>query len=383
MKTSYMIRASGQDILLNTHDLALPFKTAPHQTHPFLKLGDYFNNIKVFLLKDKLDELIYTSGSILGSEISPGHIQDVGIRSEKHGAFYHVASVEIITSKGRIRFALATFLSNNEDWFNREVKNLSKLAALVKPFEFFPTIYFKGRRTIKKSDHSETFYFLLTQWLEGFCEWHLHPDPRSGKCRILIWDQEDGNRFISSKQAQALFYNIAFILTLCYDPVSFSRINLWQNAAGDFVLRTEDSLPKVMLTSVRDYSPIVQKDPGRQDQLWMALTFFFLELLTLIRTDRKDGMGDILWCEDWCFPPAISGFFDALKVNVKWRGLSYEVPFQFLEFLRTFKPQEIGTLLQYTISCIEKMDPFLSQFVGSRVATHANELSLAIQRYQI
>lgn len=383
MIVQYIVQAPGHDILLTKEDLSLPFKITPAQDHPFLKLGDYFGSIRSFVLEEKRDSFLSILSDLLGSDISGNNIEKVLIRSEKHGAFHHVASIELLTGLGSVKFALATFLSSNKEWFEREAHNLNELGNKAGPLHFLPKVYLCGHHTVVKNHQIETLFFILMEWLHGFHEWHLSPDPKAEEDRIVIWDQDQGHRRATGVEAQEIFRLVPYILTICFDTEDYRRIYLWQNAAGDFVVRTSATSTEVMLTTVRDYSQILTSNQCARLQPLMAMTFFFLELVTLIRLDREEGVGNLIWCGDWCLEPALNGFFEALQEKVFRKELPCEAYPEFLALLKSFTPQEFSGLLEHTISSLQHIDPNEVNCLTSKISQHAEELHHVIQKFQL
>ncbi len=383
MKFQYVFRSHGSDIELAESDLCLPFKISPTKVHPFLTLRDYFDAIRSFLVERMSDRLKWTLGEALGSTISVGDMNRLLIRSEKHGAFNHVASIEFITNKGTAKFALATFLSSSERWFRSESANLERLQLVTSPYQFTPRLYLKGQYEITRNGQAETLFFLMSQWLEGFYEWHLHRDLKKNECDVVIWDHDRGRRLASREEVQEIFYKIGFILATCYDPEEYRRVGLWSNAAGDFVVGRRGSVTDILLTTVRDYSPVLDAQQVKPGQSLMPMTFFFLETLTLIRLDREEGIGDLLWCEDWCLDWAVKGIFDAFEEKARQAKLPAAMPSEFITVLKSFTPEEIKTLLQYTVTRLGNTNPELYKYVATRLGKYADELYNTIQRSPI
>ncbi len=383
MRLQYLFRSPGSDIELGDSQLHLPFKITPTQSHPFLILRDYFEAIKSFILGDARKAFERILEEVLGSPVSLNDVDMLLIRSEKHGAFHHVASIEFIMNKAAAKFALATFLSSNEHWFRNECANLEEIQLLTKPYQFTPRLYLKGRHEIARRGQAETLFFMVSQWLEGYHEWHLYRRSNEKGSNITVWDDDQGHRPVSRQEAREIFYEIGFILTYCYDFAEHRRVGRWSNAAGDFVVGSKAGSTEVMLTTVRDYAPVVDIESLKSNQPLMPLTFFFFETLTLARLDRHEGVGNLLWCEDWCIFPVIKGIFDALEEKASQGKLPPTMPSEFLLLLKSFTPEEIETLLQYTLTQLGNTNPQLPGYLTLRLAQHAQELYDTIQMFQI
>ena len=110
MHFQFVLSGPHGDIELSPEDLDQPFLISPEEQHPFLTLADYFGALQKFVL--------YADGSALCSALQKQGLQadiklsdifKVIIRSEKHGAFYHIASVEIIGTGENVTFANSKF----------------------------------------------------------------------------------------------------------------------------------------------------------------------------------------------------------------------------------------------------------------------------------
>ena len=84
MIIKYLFSSFDGDIEIDPHVLDLPFKLSIERQHDWLRLRDYFDVICSFVLKN----------------IPKRDTRKLLIRSEKHGAYYHVASAEFIFDKG-------------------------------------------------------------------------------------------------------------------------------------------------------------------------------------------------------------------------------------------------------------------------------------------
>ncbi len=383
MIIDYLIRASGKDLPLDKEALTLPFRITPTQSHPFLLLGDYFQSIEAFILEN-IDLLLEIAGKLCDTTITRTDIEKIMIRAQKHGAFHHVAEIELASRNGRAKFALAAFLSSNRRWFDREYRNLKLLEKRAKQLQLLPELYFRGQHTIKRAGGgTETFLFLAMEWLEGFHEWHFREHAAAPEDSIVIWDQDCGHRLAHREQAQEIFRQVGFILTIFYDPENFFRVARWQHAAGDFVVNTDHGHTKLKLTTVRHYGPIVDLEVDNVPDPLMPLTFFFLELATLARLDRQEGVGKCLWCGNWCLQPLATGIFEALQLKAEHGEFLHRRPLEFLALLKSFSLGELSALLEYTISSLDYLDSETVGLLSTNWRENAKDLWQVIQRFQI
>ena len=46
----------------------------------------------------------------------------------------------------------------------------------------------------------------------------------------------------------------------------------------------------------------------------MSLLLFFLQLTIQMRLDRLDGVGEVVWAEDYCLEGVVAGFFEGVAL---------------------------------------------------------------------
>ena len=148
------------------------------------------------------------------TDINLSDISEVLIRSEKHGAFYHIASVEIIGSGenvtfGKSKFAITTALSESARTSLDEEYFIFQQLSEITP-DFIPKMYCKESISWTTDFGSEEFLVVLGEWLAGYHEWHLSDDPGSGERKIHLWDYKNGYRFLSDAES--------YELVLCLHP---------------------------------------------------------------------------------------------------------------------------------------------------------------------
>jgi len=340
MRFHFLLSDPHGDIELSPEDLDQPFLISPAEPHPFLTLADYFGALQNFVL--------YADGDILRSalkkqgcqaDINLSDISEVIIRSEKHGAFYHIASVEIIGLGKNIKFALTTALTGSarislgEEYFI--LQQLSEITA-----DFIPRIYCKESVKYTTDSGSEEFLMVLGEWLAGYHEWHASDDPESGDRKIQLWDYEKGYHFLTAAESYEMLRQVSYILTYCYDQASFCQIYPWHHGAGDFVVKAEPAI-SVKLITARQYEPLVRFDQAEAADRLVAAIHFLLNLGLRIRLDRLDGVGEPAWLEDFAVHAAVAGFFAGLAATQAEDRLMIGSVADFLEIMQSFDAQEI------------------------------------------
>jgi hypothetical protein len=87
---------------------AIPLPAGPHgkDGEVALRYGSYLEAVHHLLLKHDYQKLLKALGSRLSRVVSVEEIDSLEIRSEKHGAFYHVARVDVSVSGQKVAFAV-------------------------------------------------------------------------------------------------------------------------------------------------------------------------------------------------------------------------------------------------------------------------------------
>jgi hypothetical protein len=374
----FLLSDQHGDITLSAEDIEQPFLINPSEKHPFLTLADYYGALQKFITQDDGHAL----QSILKEHDTFAHISEIIIRSEKHGAFYHIASVEIIGLGEKIKLAVTTALSETARSFLAEeaiiLQQLSGIAA-----GFLPTIYCKESLTWQAESGSEKFFLVLGEWLDGYHEWHLSDDPESGDRRIHLWDYKKGYRFLSNAESYELLRQAAYILTYYYDQVDFRQIYPWHHGAGDFVTKCDSGTISVKLITARQYEPLVQFDQAEEADRLVAAIQFLLNLGLRMRLDRLDGVGEPAWLGVFAVHAAVNGFFAGLAATQAQDRLSIGPVADFLEIMQSFEAQEIYDMHESLLEIYAEEDQDDFRLIQAKLPGHAAELHEVLQGFSL
>ncbi len=384
MIVQYLFSGPKGDIPIGPELLGSPFRITPERPHPFLTLRDYFKAIEDFLIEVQGASFIALIEELSGRATRPGSITRLLIRSEKHGALYHLASIEIVTRGGhRNKFAISTAASNEaKTWLNREYGLLKALEgkSLV---PYLPKVFFKGEVRCKRSPATETLSMFLSEWFQDYHEWHLSVDKNENQQKIRIWDQKQGYRFASIEEAFEIYKQASMILTLYYDTHHFLQIYPWHHAAGDFVVNTGGEKIRVRLTTARKYEPIISFPEEQNINAIIAIVYFFLNLSIMMRLDRLDGIGEPAWAGHSSLRAVIKGFFQALQIlDAQGRYHLGQVAY-LLSVLKAFAPGEILRLFEPLLPLYRKGHPGDLSLVRANLKDHAEQLYQVIQNFHL
>ncbi len=281
--------------------------------------GDYFSAARDFLERDRYAIITHSVSQYLNHSIAPEEIEEIRIFLDKHGEFYHPAKIEAVLQAVKISFVLNVAVTDvGKQCAKREYRLLRKLNK-EHPDSFIPKVYAQGK-VFTKMDQVETRMF-LGEWFEGFNEFHMSLDPDDKTYKIMVWDHEHGNFFLTPHQTIELYRQAVKIITCYYNIETFEQIFSWHHAAGDFVLKCQENDIKLKLVTVRQYrsmykntivSGSIEPDP---ELILEALLVFFLNMAIKMRIDRLDGVGEIVWSDDVALKGILKGFFEGLALK--------------------------------------------------------------------
>ena len=339
MRIRYLFSSPIGDIHADENTLKRPFRLSPSKEHPYLTLKDYFQLIECFLLKQEFPSSPSHLEKALGYKVGENGIREILIRSEKHGGFYHIASAEVILSRGRKKFAIVSALSNKgKASLHHEFETLQALNKVF-DFPYLPKVHIKDEGELWGDLGIETMTMVLQEWFEGYHEWHLAPKS-PGVQGIVVWDLDTGYREISREKSAGIFHQISKILTLYYNPHSFQRIHSWHHGSGDFIVRIDGPDLDVKLTTIRGYEPILDFKNEGEGNSWTALILFFLDLTIRMRIDRLDGVGDLVWAEDFVLNATVEGFLEGLEILETQGRFPLGKPRDILTLIKVFSEEE-------------------------------------------
>jgi hypothetical protein len=378
MRFRYLLSDQHGDIELCAEDLEQPFLLSPTEKHPFLTLADYFGVLEKFIMSDE--------GNFLHSVLKKHALTDISeviIRSEKHGAFYHIASIEISAPEEHAKLAVTSALSESaRKSLDVEYCILQQLFALNS--EVIPQIYSKKSVIWETDSGSEEFLLVSGEWLDGFHEWHLSEDAESGERRILLWDYNNGYRYLTTVESHELLCQVAYILTFLYDQVSFRQIYPWHHGAGDFVAKTEaGGTVSVKLITARQYDPLVQFERAEDSDRLVAAIHFLLNLTLRIRLDRLDGVGEPAWLDEFAIDAAVKGFFAGLALTEAEDRLLIGDAEEFLKIMQSFAAREIFDMYESLLEIYADEDQDDFHLIQEKLADHTVELHKTLQNFSL
>jgi len=363
MIVHYFFSSSEGDVLLDEKTLDRAFLLNPFETHPFLNLRDYFESIERFILNNAL----FTDP-----------IDQILIRSEKHGSLYHVASVEITGHGARKKFAVSTAFSETRRKLLLHEHETMKYLNKQFSYRYLPEVYRASETLCSNANGSESVVMSVAEWLEGFHEWHLTAD-QEGKQAVLVWDMEKGNRTASIEEGRSIFREASRILTLYYDPKTYRQIYPWHHAAGDFVVRSAGNMPEVKLTTARNYLPLIFFPEKAGPNPVTALVAFLLNMTVQMRLDKVGGVGEPIWAQEEFVTPSLEGFFSALQTIKAERRYDLGNGPDVRSFLKKFSPGELHRLYAPLMDSYREEKPTDFPVIAKNLEGHITTLWQSLQ----
>lgn len=357
----FLATTPGGDRIVDSEAEARPLPSGPVGTASAagLTYGPYLEAVQRLLLEDSCRQLTSAIGARLGRSVHPGDIEEMEIRTEKHGAFYHVARVRVRLPESILDFAVnvaATEEANST--LQREFFLLQKLQRQY-PGSCLPQVYFKGRALYHAAGSDRRLHLFVGEWLGDYHEFHLHRGS-GDDLHLLLWDAAAGHRCLSRRQAAAIHRQAARILARYYNWNTFRHIHPWHHAAGDFVAREREGKLDVRLITVRDYAPAVSFRTSKRAGRLLALVLFFLHLTVQMRLDRVDGVGEVVWDPACCLDSVGAGFFEGIEATAAKGNKGMPAPSDLLDIFRRFAKAEWFELLAEAVETY--------RFAGEEVA---------------
>ena len=378
MRFRFFLSDQHGDIELSEDDLAQPFLTSPSERHPFLTLGDYFGALQQFITPNIATVL----RAIQTPAYAAGDIDEIIIRSEKHGAFYHIASVSLSNLPDERRFAVTSALSGSaRASLAEEIRILRQLAEMN--HEFLPEMYCHDTVFRESVSGAAEFLMVLGEWLSGFHEWHAGRVPETGECRIQLWDYENGYRFLDDGDSFELLEQAAYILTCFYDQASYRQIYPWHHGAGDFIAKCGSGSISVRLITARQYEPLVGFDHYEEADSLVALIHFLLNLILRMRLDRLDGVYEPVWLGRYAVRAAIAGFFRGMAA-CRENNRPVAVPGEdFLALMQSFDGREILEMYSSLMEIYADEDQDDFNLIREKIAAHSEEIYRELQDFSL
>jgi hypothetical protein len=342
----------------------------------------YFRAARTFLEANSFEVITRAVSRQLKREVTAPDIEEIRVRLEKHGEFYHPSRIETFVDQQQLSFVLNVAISEiGRRFIEAEFHFLNRLNT-EQPLHYLPQTYGFGRTT---GSNRRNFAMFLGQWFDGYHEFHTSFDPVDKILKLMVWDDVHGRFFLSAEQTQSLYALVSKILTGYYNLESFEQIFSWHHAAGDFVVKIENETLDLKLVTVRQYAASFEKQKNTQttpvdpQQILQALLIFFLSLSIHIRLDRLDGIGEMVWSDNVAVEATLIGFLEALSMKPDVPSLPDSPLVCFAAYLASCSE---GDLIDLTEAIVNRFNPKMPGLavVKQNLNAHVKTLYAAIQQ---
>lgn len=360
---SYFLSHKKNPVLTNSQiwTTPIPMNRKHRMNHSgfVLSHGEYFTAVRNFLERNKFEIITRAVSQHLHQEVKSEDIKEINIFLEKHGEFYHPARIETICHGTAIPFVLNVAISDSGKQCIQGEYNLIKQLHEDFPISFLPKVYGEGHVSIADDE----IRMFLGEWFQGYNEFHISFDPVDEKHKIVVWDDEHGNYFLTDDQTINLYRQAARILTGYYNVETFDQILSWHHGAGDFVLKCQNKRMDLKLITVRQYGPLFKNESDREDKkpdsemILEALLVFFLNLTIKIRLDRLDGVGEIVWSDDIAVEGILKGVLEGLALTPPNISIPYSLMNSFQNHLISCRQSDLLGLSQAMVDAYNPESP--------------------------
>ena len=279
---------------------------------PYITHEKYFTHIHTLLEKDDF-HLVRTAVLACGGTAEV--LQTIDIQLQKHGAFYHPARICVTTPKNKsflfaanIAFSTAGLRQIEEEFLAFSV--LQKTAGA----KHLPKLYGMGETTLP---NAQPFKLFLVDWLSSFYEFHITQNPITQPFSVGVWESPSSQFLLSEPEKKNLYFQCAHILTDLLDLHRLWEVFPWHHAAGDFVVRKNETGIAVKLITVRRYGPLfgTSADSLSPQEIFEGLICYIQTLAIKMGLDRYDGIQEMVFFGDEILPEVISGIMTSLMTK--------------------------------------------------------------------
>jgi hypothetical protein len=375
-KVKYLSPSPHGYVPLNDLTSQAPMRLTRCETRPAhspaLSYGQYFEGITDVISRDGYRLLVDATARQLTEDISLADIDEILIYAEKHGSDYHPARIEVRVDDGSASFAMnVAVTSRGKARLSHEFEVVQHLNTKY-DFPFLPRTYFQGEAALP------SMLMFLADWFEGYHEFHLSIDKKDGSRKLVLWDPEKNNCYLSRPQAWQIYSQAARILTFYYDIETFEQIFPWHHAAGDFVVKAQEKSLDVRLVTARQYAPMLERSEGVSAH--EALLFFLLNLSVRMRLDRLGGVGAVAWADDDCLDATLEGFVEGLRIKQGKGPINERFVNEFLQYLQCLAKEDLLYRFHALIDACDQAAPDIPVII-CHLESHISKFHLALQRH--
>ncbi len=373
------VHTAEGDIPLSRQTAAIPLPQGPDGDAPLLHYGPYLEALSRFFGQDRGAPLLQAVSTLSGRDVAPLEIRGARLISEKHGALYQVARLTVELPEGPLSWAVNVASTDVQKAVLQSDHALLQHLHERFGLPYLPRPILMGQaRYESPGAKTTTLDLLVTEWLEGYREFHLTRLPQI-PCGlgIAVWEADGTQPILTPREEHALYREASALLTAYFDTESYAQIYPWHHAAGDFVVARCGEALSVRLITARGYRPLGDF-PESDGALFLAALHFILNLSLRMRLDRLDGTGELAWAGPHCIQGILEGFVQAWTAK---RRDNKTLPSadHLLDLLRQFSREDWMAFGQLVLEdgMVEREE---GEYLAERLGDHLHELSEAVGR---
>ena len=173
-----------------------------HSDGDAVSYAAYFRAARTFLEANSFEVITRAVSRQLNRDVTAPDIEEIRVRLEKHGEFYHPCRIETVVDQQQLSFVLNVAVSEIGRRFIEAEFHFLKRLNTEQPFHYLPQAYGFGRTA---GSNGQNFAMFLGQWFDGYYEFHISIDPIDKTPKIIVWDDARGRFFLAVEQTQTLY----------------------------------------------------------------------------------------------------------------------------------------------------------------------------------
>jgi len=341
-----------------------------------ITMESYFHAIENFIITN-LDNLRHAVAEIQGTTAPT--IQGVQILAEKSGSDYHPARIIAVSQQATSCFGVNVAMTTRG--LMRIDAEFGTMQFLGRHFQqqFVPLVFFCDTQSVSgQTSPNHPARMFVTEWLDGYHEFHLAQNPISGEIQPKLWESQHRISPLIETELRQIYARAAHILTYYYDIETYREIYPWHHAAGDFIVSRTDNKVDVRLIAARQYAPRLMVRHSSEVSPYDAVTLFLANLTLRMRLDRSDGIGDILWGPPHSVEDTIFGFVSGLRAQLQEGRVSKSFLEEIAVRLKTLAPDHLADIFTCVIDSYDPGAPDL-QIIQHNSAEHVFQVFRALR----
>ena len=133
------------------------------------------------------------------------------------------------------------------------------------------------------------------------------------------------------------------------------------------------------MITVRKYLPMFKNQAPDESLIMQALLVFFLNLSVRMRLDRMDGVGEIVWSDDFAVEATVKGFFQGLSREKQSQSDPGSLSVSFKNYFADLNTRDLLDLLTDIVEHYHPRSPDVP-VVKNHLEKHAEALNRVVNK---